>query len=84
MAKNNMSGPPVIYEPMRMTGVSGIEPRLSRNSALDFTFLRCLSTKLMCPDICQWIYANIATMSSCVYVCPFVIRYAFCVSFYLN
>lgn len=34
MAKNNTSGPPLIYEPIRKAGVIGIEPRLSGNAIL--------------------------------------------------
>ena len=46
MAKNNMSGPPLIYEPARMAGVSGIELRLSGNAALDFTLFTVSQHKI--------------------------------------
>lgn len=66
--KNNMSGPALIYKPMRMARVSGIEPRLSGNAALDFTLFLSLNINLMCLDICWFENASIATMSSSVHV----------------
>lgn len=68
MVKNNMSGPPLIYEPMRMAGVSSIELRLSGNAALDFTLFtvsqhkmnpvliyasECMLILLLCPPVCS-------------------------------
>lgn len=51
MTINNMKGLPLVYGLMRMSRVSGIEPKHSEKIAVLFSLLQCFNIKL--------IYANI-------------------------